>query len=69
MKKNWYIIITVIIILIVSRFLIRIFDATVQIKNLFLILCLIILLLLVNFFISHISCKIYKKQKSKKTFK
>ena len=57
MKKPAYIIITCIVMLIVSRFVIRIVDATVQIDDD--IGLLILLLALVNAVIGLISYKLY----------
>lgn len=57
MKKPAYIIITCIVMLIVSRFVIRIVDATVQIDD---DICLLLLLLAaVNAVIGLISYKLY----------
>ena len=57
MKKTAYIIITCIVMLIVSRFVIRIVDATVQIDD---DICLLLLLLAaVNAVIGLISYKLY----------
>lgn len=58
MKKTSYIVLTVMIMLIVSRFAIRIVDATVQIDgNIFM---LAVFLIAVNVAIGAISCKLYK---------
>ena len=59
MKKAIFIITTVFIILITSRFVIRIVDATVQIDND--IALLIILLIVLNVVIGMLSRFLYKK--------
>lgn len=59
MKKTVFIITTVLIMLISSRFVIRIVDATVQIDND--IVLLIILLIVLNVVIGMLSRFLYKK--------
>ena len=59
MKKAIFIITTVFIMLITSRFVIRIVDATVQIDND--IALLIIMLIVLNVVIGMLSCFLYKK--------
>ena len=58
MKKILHIAVTVVIMLVVSRFIVRIIDATVQIDND--IGMLLLLLLLVNAVIGWIGCRLYR---------
>ncbi|MDD4074598.1 MAG: hypothetical protein PHC80_00740 [Eubacteriales bacterium] len=58
MRKKLYIIATIIVMLIASRFVVRIVDATVQIDGN--IVMLSALLIVVNALIGFISCKVYK---------
>lgn len=57
-RKKLYIIATIIVMLIASRFVVRIVDATVQIDGN--IVMLSALLIVVNALIGFISCKVYK---------
>ncbi len=59
MKKTVYIVVTILIMLIMSRFVIRIIDATVQIDDD--IGLLVILLILLNSAIGIISHSLYRK--------
>ena len=63
MKKSVYILITVAVMLIVSRFIIRIVDATVQIDDD--IGLLILLVILVDAVIGFVSYRIYQAAKKK----
>ena len=63
MKKSVYILITVAVMLIVSRFIIRIVDATVQIDDD--IGLLILLVILVDAVIGFVSYRIYQAAKRK----
>ena len=63
MKKSVYILITVAVMLIVSRFIIRIVDATVQIDDD--IGLLILLVILVDAVIGFVSYRIYRAAKRK----
>ena len=63
MKKSVYILITVAVMLIVSRFIIRIVDATVQIDDD--IGLLIMLVILVDAVIGFVSYRIYQAAKKK----
>ena len=58
MKKALYITVTIIMMLIASRFLVRIVDATVQIDED--LGALIILLVVINTAIGGISCLVYR---------
>lgn len=58
MRKKLFIILTIIIMLAASRFVVRIVDATVQIDGN--IVMLSALLIVVNAVIGFISCKVYK---------
>lgn len=58
MKKNFFVISTIIVMLIVSRAIVRIIDAMVQIDND--IVLLVVLLTVVNLIIGLISFKVYK---------
>ena len=58
MKKTLYILSTLAVMLVVSRFVVRIVDATVQIDND--IGMLLLLLLLVNAAIGWIGCRLYR---------
>ena len=61
MKKAVFILSTLAIMLIVSRFVVRIVDATVQIDDD--VGLLLLLLLLVNAAIGFVSCKLYQRKK------
>ena len=62
-RQTYYILITVLIMLITSRFVVRIIDATVQIDD---DICLIVILLLaLNAVIGMLSHKLYKKTNKK----
>ena len=63
MKKTVYVLSTLAIMLIVSRFIVRIVDATVQIDDD--IGLLLLLLLLVNAAIGFVSYKLYQIRKKK----
>ena len=63
MKKTCYIIVTVLSMLIISRFLIRIFDATKQIDNYWWLMWL--LLILTNVAIGYFSYRLYSAKKGK----
>lgn len=63
MKKYLHIILTIMIMLIVSRFLVRIVDATVQIGDD--IGILVLLLAIINVIIVTISYLVYRKYKRK----
>ena len=63
MKKTFYLCGTILFMLIVSRFIVRIVDATVQIDND--IGMLIFLLIIVNAAIGFVGYKIYQRTKSK----
>lgn len=63
MKKTAFIFFTAIIMLVASRFVVRIIDATVQIDNdIFLLLAFLVAM---NFGIGFLSYKIYKKTSKK----
>lgn len=62
MKKALHITVTIIIMLIASRFFVRIIDATVQIDED--IGVLVVMLVLVNAAIGGISCLVYRKYRS-----
>ncbi len=64
MKKALHITVTIIIILIVSRFIVRITDATVQIDDD--IGVLVVLLAVINAAIGGISYLVYRKYQRKK---
>ena len=64
MKKAMHITVTIIIMLIASRFLVRIVDATVQIDED--IGALVVLLAVINICIVGISCLVYQKYQNKK---
>ncbi len=64
MKKAQYITVTIIIMLIASRFLVRIVDATVQIDED--IGVLVVLLAVINTSIGGISYLVYRKYQNKK---
>lgn len=64
MKKALHITVTIIIMLIASRFLVRIVDATVQIDED--IGVLVLLLAVINASIGGISCLVYRKYQNKK---
>ena len=64
MKKALYITVTIIIMLIASRFLVRIVDATVQIDED--IGVLVVLLAVINTSIGGISYLVYQKYQNKK---
>lgn len=64
MKKALHITATIIIMLIASRFLVRIVDATVQIDED--IGVLVVLLAVINAFIGGISYLVYRKYQNKK---
>lgn len=64
MKKALHITATIIIMLIASRFLVRIVDATVQIDED--IGVLVLLLAVINASIGGISCLVYRKYQNKK---
>ena len=61
MKKTVFVLSTLAIMLIVSRFVVRIVDATVQIDDD--VGLLLLLLLLVNAAIGFFSCKLYRIKK------
>jgi hypothetical protein len=61
MKKTVFVLSTLAIMLIVSRFIVRIVDATVQIDDD--IGLLLLLLLLVNAAIGFVGCKLYQIKK------
>ena len=63
MKKSIFPVATILVMLIVSRFIVRIVDATVQIDND--VGMLVLLLILVNAVIGFISCRIYSAAKKK----
>ncbi len=63
MKKLRYVTFTILIMLIISRFLIRIADATMQLDNFFWLP--VIVLILTNASIGYISYRIYRKKKEK----
>ncbi|MBR2668365.1 MAG: hypothetical protein IKE36_01060 [Solobacterium sp.] len=63
MKKTVYIVVTVLIMLIISRFVVRIIDATVQIGDD--LGLLIVVLILLNAVISGLSYLLYKKTSEK----
>lgn len=63
MKKTVHCVITIMIMLVVSRFIIRIVDATVQIDHDIWILAL--LLIIINVIIGIISCKLYRRRNRK----
>lgn len=63
MKKTIYILSTLALMLIVSRFIVRIVDATVQIDSD--IGMLLLLLLLVNAVIVYIGCRLYRASTKK----
>ena len=63
MKKTVHCVITIMIMLVVSRFIIRIVDATVQIDHDIWILAL--LLIIINVVIGIISCKLYRRRNRK----
>ena len=63
MKKTVHCVITIMIMLVVSRFIIRIVDATVQIDHDIWILAL--LLIIINVIIGIISCKLYRRTNRK----
>ncbi|MBQ6365412.1 MAG: hypothetical protein IJI61_03255 [Oscillospiraceae bacterium] len=63
MKKSIFLVATILVMLIVSRFIVRIVDATVQIDND--VGMLVLLLILVNAVIGFISCRIYSAAKKK----
>ena len=67
MKKALHITVTIMIMLIASRFLIRIVDATVQIDDD--IWVLVILLAVINTAIGGISYLVYRKHQSKRKMK
>lgn len=58
LKKEIYIIVTIVIMLIVSRFAVRIVDATVQIDGNYFVLSLF--LIAVNAVIGILGCKLYR---------
>ena len=62
-RQTYYILITVLIMLITSRFVVRIIDATVQIDDD--IWLIVILLLALNAVIGMLSHKLYKKTSTK----
>ncbi len=64
MKKAMHITVTIIIMLIASRFLVRIVDATVQIDED--IGALVVLLAVINICIGGISYLVYQKYQNKK---
>jgi len=64
MKKALHITVTIIIMLIASRFLVRIVDATVQIDED--IGVLVVLLAVINASIGGISCLVYRKYQNNK---
>ena len=64
MKKALHITVTIIIMLIASRFLVRIVDATVQIDED--IGVVVVLLAVINASIGGISCLVYRKYQNKK---
>ena len=63
MKKTVYILSTLAVMLIISRFVVRIVDATVQIDND--IGVLLLLLMLVNVSIGFVGYKLYQASKKK----
>ena len=63
MKKTVHCVITIMIMLVVSRFIIRIVDATVQIDHDIWILAL--LLIIINVIIGIISCKLFRRRNRK----
>ena len=63
MKKTCYIIVTVLSMLIISRFLIRIFDATKQIDDYWWFMWLV--LILTNAAIGYCSYRLYRAKKGK----
>ena len=60
MKKWLHILITAFIMIVISRFVIRIVDATVQIDDD--IMILILFLLIINLMIGFLSCRIYHRE-------
>ena len=67
MKKAMHITVTIIIMLIASRFLVRIVDATVQIDED--IGALVVLLAVINICIGGISYLVYRKYQNKKNIR
>ncbi len=61
MKKTLFVIATIAVMLVVSRFIVRIVDATVQIDND--VWLLLLLVILVNVAIGFVSCKLYQNSK------
>ena len=61
MKKTVFILSTIAVMLIVSRFIVRIVDATVQIDND--VWLLLLLVILVDAAIGFVSCKLYQNSK------
>ena len=63
MKKTLSIVVTVLVILVTSRFVVRIIDATVQIDDD--VWLLVLLLLALNALIGFLSHRLYRKTKRK----
>ena len=63
MKKWLHILITALIMIVISRFVIRIVDATVQIDDD--IMILILFLLIINLMIGFLSCRIYQRERQR----
>ena len=61
MKKTAFLLATVAVMLVVSRFIVRIVDATVQIDND--VWLLLLLVILVDAVIGFVSCKLYQNSK------
>ncbi len=64
MKKTLFVIATIAVMLVVSRFIVRIVDATVQIDND--VWLLLLLVILVDAVIGFVSCKLYQNSKRRK---